>query len=158
MHHCWPIIICHRQDCPKVLEGGDRGKGSPVGGERNFCHLIHLFLRQLAPPLLSPAENFCRGILYVYIPLQDKHVEFGASGVGSVSLLQDHNCVLQVAIHKVSPEVGPVFCPPPGNPLPGTGVVTDFFMSIICSIIMNNDRLTESEYNKSKYLFRISKK
>ena len=62
--------------------------------------------------------------------MRDKNISFWESGVGSVPLLQDHNCAPHVTMHKVNPEVGPVFYPPPDTPLPGTGVVTELLVRI----------------------------
>ena len=39
--------------------------------------------------------------------LEHKHVALGEPGVGLVTLLQDHNCILHVVVCKVNPEVGP---------------------------------------------------
>ena len=38
--------------------------------------------------------------------LGHKYVALGATRVGSVTLLQDQNCILHVAVCKVNPEVG----------------------------------------------------
>ena len=53
-------------------------------------------------PLL---EEVCGGVIEG--PMIDKHVTIGASGVGPFSLLQDHNCVQQVAMRKVNPDIVP---------------------------------------------------
>ena len=42
-----------------------------------------------------------------------------AAGVGTVTLLQDHNGISHVAVRKVNPEVGPVGSPPPGHHVTG---------------------------------------
>ena len=40
-----------------------------------------------------------------------KHVTLGAPGVRSVTLLQYHDCVPRMAVHKVKPGVGPILSP-----------------------------------------------
>ena len=40
--------------------------------------------------------------------VRHKHVTIGTPGVRLVTLLQDHNYILRVAVRKVNPEVGPI--------------------------------------------------
>ena len=43
--------------------------------------------------------------------MRHKYVTFGAPGVGSVTILQDHNFLPHMAVIKINPQVGPILSP-----------------------------------------------
>ena len=62
---------------------------------------------------LSPPSDLSGGVASVEVPPGKKYVTFRASGVGSVTLLQDHKCVPHMTVHKMDLEVGLDRIPPP---------------------------------------------
>ena len=76
--------------------------------------------------LLSQVEKVFQGVPSDEIPLQDKNFVFGASRVGSVSLFQDINFHTNGSAQS-EPVGWSGFLPPPDPPLPGTGVMTEFW-------------------------------
>ena len=61
----------------------------------------------MAPlPFLPPVIKGRHEVPAVEVLVQYTHVALGSPGVILVTLLQDHYCVLHLAVRKVNPEVG----------------------------------------------------
>ena len=128
-HHRQKIVICRRQDPPKLLGGGNRDEGDPVGSEFIFYPRPCLLFRQsYMIPLLYLATKVRRGVPAIEGPLWHKNFAFGTSGVGSVPLLQDHNFSQTWQCTKGTRRLVHFDAPPPDTPLLGTGVVKKFLV------------------------------
>ena len=57
------------------------------------------------------AEGLCK-VPDVKELLWHKNASLRAPGVGAITLLHDHNCILHMAVCKVNPEIGPTRRPP----------------------------------------------
>ena len=120
-HYCRPVFVLFRENFPQVLEGVDLGEGYSIEIELPLRPHPCLLLRQATPfPLHYPLAKVRLKVPAVKDILGHKHVALGAPGAGSVTLLQDHNCILHVAMCKVNPEVGP------------TGRPTQAPLSVLC--------------------------
>ena len=83
-----------------------------------ICCYFHLYprprllLRQSAPlPFLLPVVRVRCGVPSVELLAFHKHVALVALGVRLVTIFQDHNSVLPMAVRKVNQEVGPILIP-----------------------------------------------
>ena len=59
-------------------------------------------------PFLSPALKVSCEVPVVEVLVGHKYIALGTTGspgLGSVTLLQDHNCVPHMAVRKMNPEV-----------------------------------------------------
>ena len=84
-------------------------EGDPVVNYLSRCPFPCLLLLQSVPlPFLSPAPKIDCEVPDVEGPVVHKHFSLGAPGVGSVTLLQDHNFVPHMTVHKVNLEIVPV--------------------------------------------------
>ena len=102
-------LLRRQEESTKVLEGGDRDEGDPICSDRHICPRLRLLIRQAAPlPFLPPVAKGRREVPVIEGLARHKHVALGTTGVRSVTLLQDHNCVLCIVVHKLNPEVGTI--------------------------------------------------
>ena len=60
---------------------------------------------------LSPSEEDRCKVPAVEGLVRYKNVTLGEPGVSSVTLIQGHDCVPRMVVHKVNPEVGPILSP-----------------------------------------------
>ena len=67
------------------------GEVRPVPHPRIFFHQTVLFM------ILPPNADLCDGVAAIKGPLGNKHIAFGASGVGPFTLPQDCKCVPHMA-------------------------------------------------------------
>ena len=68
-----------------------------------------LFLHQATPlPFLPPLGKTRFEVPAIDGLVRHRHFILGAPGLRSVTLLQDHDCVLCVVVRKVNTEVGPI--------------------------------------------------
>ena len=104
VYHRCPIVVLRQGKYPKVIEGGEQGEGGPIDSDRQLCPRPLLLLQQATPLyFLYPAATVCSKVPAIEGLVQHKHVTIGAPGLRSITLLQDHNCVLLVAVRKVDP-------------------------------------------------------
>ena len=87
----------------QVFKGGHRLKGMTTCLKCGLITLSFFLLLHTFPiSFLSPCPDGDVGVVFVQRLSGHKHVTVSAAGVGLVTLLQNHNRFLHVAVHEVN--------------------------------------------------------
>ena len=80
--HCRPLAVRHRENSTKIIEGGDRGKGNPIGCDHRLFSRPCLFLLQATPlTFLSSLSKSQHEVPSIEGIVRHKHVTMGVPGV-----------------------------------------------------------------------------
>ena len=68
--------------------------------------------------------------------MRHKHVAIGAPEVRSVTLLQNHDCVLHMVVHKMNPQVGLIWIPTQAPLYRASDLQQTFFQRDLLSLVL----------------------